>query len=187
MTSKKLKRFLDESQLNQILILKAISGRLQNVSNRTETLSDCKNTITVHSQKSEAKSIYNDYTQTFSSGYQYSISSKFQESVTPKNLALTPSSRYARTESLNAQVSISSSIPISRSASTSSSSLRCTINELVTKSGVKDEREVLRYLFILEGQKLVSPFPEGDFTSRTWMITQDGIEAVRNLERMETQ
>ena len=55
------------------------------------------------------------------------------------------------------------------------------INEIAELSGVKDEKEVQRYLFILEGQKLVAPYPAGDFTSRTWHITKRGIRAVRTI------
>ncbi len=53
------------------------------------------------------------------------------------------------------------------------------IEEINLNSGLNDERETQRYLFILEGQKLVSPFPEGDFTSKTWYITKRGMEAIK--------
>ena len=53
------------------------------------------------------------------------------------------------------------------------------IEEINVNSGLNDEKETQRYLFILEGEKLVSPFPEGDFTSKTWYITQRGLEAVK--------
>ncbi len=53
------------------------------------------------------------------------------------------------------------------------------IEEINTNSGLNDERETQRYLFILEGQKLVSPFPEGDFTSQTWYITKRGLDAIK--------
>lgn len=53
------------------------------------------------------------------------------------------------------------------------------IEEINAISGLNDEKETQRYLFILEGQKLVSPFPNGDFTSRTWYITKRGLEAVK--------
>ena len=55
------------------------------------------------------------------------------------------------------------------------------ISEIAEKSGLSDEREVQRYLLILEGQKLVSPFPEGDFTSSRWYITTEGIRAIRTI------
>lgn len=57
------------------------------------------------------------------------------------------------------------------------------INEIAQLSGLRDEKETQRYLFILEGQKLVTPFPEGDFTSRTWHITKYGAKAVRTINR----
>lgn len=56
------------------------------------------------------------------------------------------------------------------------------IDEISKLSGIKDERETQRYLFILEGQKLVSPFPKGDFTSKTWQITPGGISALKTIE-----
>ncbi len=52
------------------------------------------------------------------------------------------------------------------------------LSEISERSGLKDEKEVLRYLYILEGQKLVSPQPEGDFTSKIWAITKDGVRAL---------
>ncbi len=55
------------------------------------------------------------------------------------------------------------------------------INEIAERSGLGDEKEVQRYLFILEGQKLVSPFPEGDFTSKNWTITRTGVRALRTV------
>ena len=59
------------------------------------------------------------------------------------------------------------------------------INEIAERTGLKDEKEVQRYLFILEGQKLVSPHPEGDFTSRVWQITKNGIQTVKKVQRAE--
>lgn len=57
------------------------------------------------------------------------------------------------------------------------------IDEISEKSGLKDEKEVQRYLFILEGQKLVSPHPEGDFTSKTWKITRTGLKALKTINK----
>lgn len=57
------------------------------------------------------------------------------------------------------------------------------IDEIAERSGVIDEREIQRYLFILEGQKLVSPQPEGDFTSKSWVITRTGMKALRTIRR----
>jgi hypothetical protein len=53
------------------------------------------------------------------------------------------------------------------------------INEITLRSGLNEEKEIQRALYILEGQKLVSPFPEGDFTSRTWCITKEGMRALK--------
>jgi len=44
-----------------------------------------------------------------------------------------------------------------------------------------DEREVQRSLYLLEGHKFVAPYPAGDFTSKTWQITEGGLNAVRNF------
>lgn len=60
------------------------------------------------------------------------------------------------------------------------------INEISSKSGLKDEKETQRYLFILEGQKLVTPMPEGDFTSRNWQITKNGLKAVKMIQKATT-
>lgn len=57
------------------------------------------------------------------------------------------------------------------------------INEIADLSGLKDERETQRYLFILEGQKLVSPFPAGDFTSRSWHITKHGLKTLKSISQ----
>ncbi len=54
------------------------------------------------------------------------------------------------------------------------------IQELATSLG-SDEREVQRSLYILEGHKFVSPYPAGDFTSKTWQITEGGLNAMKNL------
>lgn len=61
------------------------------------------------------------------------------------------------------------------------------INEISSKSGLKDEKETQRYLFILEGQKLVTPLPAGDFTSRTWQITKHGIKAMKMIQKTTAQ
>ena len=57
------------------------------------------------------------------------------------------------------------------------------IGEITSLSGLGDEKEVQRYLFILEGQKLVTPHPEGDFTSRFWKITTDGMRALKTIDK----
>ena len=55
------------------------------------------------------------------------------------------------------------------------------LHEIAELSGLKDEKETQRYLFILEGQKLVSPYPSGDFTSRVWFITPQGLETLKHI------
>jgi DNA-binding IclR family transcriptional regulator len=58
---------------------------------------------------------------------------------------------------------------------------RLEITEIAERSGLRDEKETQRFLFILEGQKLVSPFPEGDFTSKIWQITSQGVQTLRQI------
>lgn len=58
---------------------------------------------------------------------------------------------------------------------------RLQINEIAEISGLRDERETQRFLFILEGQKLVTPFPEGDFTSKVWQITNQGVQTLKQI------
>jgi hypothetical protein len=63
----------------------------------------------------------------------------------------------------------------------SSEPRRLEITEIAQRSGLVDEKETQRFLFILEGQKLVSPFPEGDFTSKIWQITSQGVQTLRQI------
>jgi hypothetical protein len=58
---------------------------------------------------------------------------------------------------------------------------RLEITEIAQRSGVGDEKETQRFLFILEGQKLVTPFPERDFTSKIWQITSQGVQTLRQI------
>ncbi len=55
------------------------------------------------------------------------------------------------------------------------------ISEIAERSGLDDEKEVLRSLYILEGAKFVSPNPVGDFTSKIWRITDDGVRAFQTI------
>lgn len=61
------------------------------------------------------------------------------------------------------------------------------LHEIAEMSGLRDEKETQRYLFILEGQKLVAPCPKGDFTSRVWHITDEGIGAMRSISESVVQ
>lgn len=61
------------------------------------------------------------------------------------------------------------------------------IAEIAELSGSADEREIQRQLLILEGQKLVAPNPEGDFTSTRWHITGEGIRAVKTISKAMVQ
>ena len=70
---------------------------------------------------------------------------------------------------------------LSSEARSSSHSRQYDISTISEKSGVNDEKETQRYLYILEGHKLVSPHPSGDFTSKLWHITDDGLKAVKTI------
>lgn len=48
------------------------------------------------------------------------------------------------------------------------------LNEVGAISGISDQRELIRYLYRLEGHKLVSADPPGNFTSENWFVTEDG-------------
>jgi predicted transcriptional regulator len=45
----------------------------------------------------------------------------------------------------------------------------------------KDEKDIQRSLYVLEGHKLVTPMPPGDFTSTSWCVTESGLSAVKSL------
>lgn len=61
------------------------------------------------------------------------------------------------------------------------------IAEIAELTGLQDEKEVQRHLLILEGQKLVAPHPEGDFTSTRWHITKEGARCVKTISRTSVQ
>lgn len=56
------------------------------------------------------------------------------------------------------------------------------ISEIAYAVGIRDSDEVLRALYTLEGKSLVTPDPEGDFTSNNWRITDLGKRALYLLE-----
>lgn len=57
------------------------------------------------------------------------------------------------------------------------------IGEIAELSGLVDEKEALRYLYILEGNKLVTPYPSGDFTSKTWHATAEGVRLWKTISQ----
>ena len=57
------------------------------------------------------------------------------------------------------------------------------INEIAELSGLVDEKETQRYLYILEGHKLVTPKPAGDFTSKMWALTDDGVKTFKQISK----
>ncbi len=67
-------------------------------------------------------------------------------------------------------------------ANSSQAPMNCfKIQEIAELSGIKDERETQRNLYILEGHKLVTPLPPGDLTSKNWQITVTGLKTVQQL------
>lgn len=57
------------------------------------------------------------------------------------------------------------------------------INEIAEESGLNDEKETQRQLYILEGHKLVTPKPAGDFTSKLWALTDDGVKTFKQISK----
>jgi hypothetical protein len=53
------------------------------------------------------------------------------------------------------------------------------VEHIAKHLALNDNKDLQRYLFILEGQKLVTPVPPGDLTSRFWAITEQGAIALR--------
>lgn len=56
------------------------------------------------------------------------------------------------------------------------------ISELSSATGVRDNDEILRALYTLEGKNLVQPEPPGDLTSSIWKITDGGVKALQMLQ-----
>ena len=63
---------------------------------------------------------------------------------------------------------------------TESQVMHVELSRIMDCTGIQDEKELMRALFILEGHKLVNPNPAGDFTSRYWGITMEGIKLIKN-------
>jgi hypothetical protein len=63
----------------------------------------------------------------------------------------------------------------------SSSDYERDLNEITELSGMEDEKETQRYLYILEGHKIVTPKPAGDFTSKFWALTEDGVKTYKQI------
>lgn len=82
---------------------------------------------------------------------------------------------------INVLESLSGEFSSNTESLASESSRHFQISEIAEKTGLGDEKEIQRYLFILEGQKLVAPHPEGDFTSKTWQITKNGRKALKTI------
>ena len=57
------------------------------------------------------------------------------------------------------------------------------ISQISIETGIRNNDEVLRALYTLEGKSLVSPEPKGSFTSNIWKITDIGLKAVELVEQ----
>lgn len=55
------------------------------------------------------------------------------------------------------------------------------VTEIGLAIGLRDNDEVLRALYTLEGKHLVAPQPAGDLTSSRWRITPIGLKAIQVL------
>ena len=55
------------------------------------------------------------------------------------------------------------------------------ITEIGFACHIRDNDEVLRALYTLEGKSLVEPDPAGDLTSSRWRITPTGMRAVATM------
>lgn len=56
------------------------------------------------------------------------------------------------------------------------------VSEISVSTGIRDNDEVLRALYTLEGKNLVCPEPAGDFTSHLWKITATGEKALQLMD-----
>lgn len=61
------------------------------------------------------------------------------------------------------------------------------IADISIASGIKDNDEVLRALYNLEGKNMAEPYPVGDFTSQKWRVTPTGVKAFALIRREEEQ
>ena len=61
------------------------------------------------------------------------------------------------------------------------------IADIAIASGIKDNDEVLRALYNLEGKSMAEPYPVGDFTSQRWRVTPTGVKAFALIRREEEQ
>ena len=98
-----------------------------------------------------------------------------------------PKGRKVISDSYLHQISVLKTLSVDTPPVTTHALRQLQISEIAERSGLKDEKEVLRYLYILEGQKLVSPHPQGDFTSRMWCITTDGVRALKTISQSTLQ
>ncbi len=56
------------------------------------------------------------------------------------------------------------------------------LTEIIQSTTTRDQDEILRALYTLEGKGLVSPDPVGDFTSTKWKATEHGVGTMSVIE-----
>lgn len=56
------------------------------------------------------------------------------------------------------------------------------LTEIIQFTSNRDQDEILRALYTLEGKGLVSPDPVGDFTSNKWKATEHGMGTMSVIE-----
>ena len=56
------------------------------------------------------------------------------------------------------------------------------VSQISSTIGIKDKDEIVRALYTLEGKSLAQPYPQGDFTSNQWHITEVGVQAIQLLK-----
>lgn len=57
------------------------------------------------------------------------------------------------------------------------------LSEIIAATNLRDQDEILRALYTLEGKGLVSPDPVGDFTSTKWKATDNGAGTMVVIEQ----
>ncbi|HMO16726.1 MAG TPA: hypothetical protein PKA63_02625 [Oligoflexia bacterium] len=57
------------------------------------------------------------------------------------------------------------------------------LGEIISSTNLRDQDEILRALYTLEGKGLVIPDPVGDFTSSKWKATDNGAGTMLVIEQ----
>ena len=57
----------------------------------------------------------------------------------------------------------------------------------ISRSISLEDKETQRTLYVLEGLKLVQPVPPGDFTSKIWKITSEGVKLSKTIKKSKAE